>query len=358
MKIVILVGSLTMGGAERVASLWARGFQQQGHIVHVVLNSNSIISYDIPEEIQVQNLYSKKKSKIAGWVKYIYKLRLYLKQIRPDVIISVLEPHGLAAQIATTGMGIPIINTEHNTFDYPFSAPLIMFRKLFVNKIYDKVTVLTQADKLVIGSKLKNAIVLPNPLSFEMGEIDYSVKEKTLLAVGRIEAYNYKGFDLLIKSWSMIAKKYPEWTMKIVGQGSSQTKELLYSYAECDLGQQLEFVDYTANILDFYKRAEIFVLSSRYEGFGMVLLEAMSQGCACIACDYKGRQQEIIGDVANGMVIPVNDVDALCHAMEDLLTNESRRKAFQQQAPKRAAVYSLDNIMLRWNDILKTVVVK
>ena len=358
MKIVILVGSLTMGGAERVASLWARGFQQQGHMVSVVLNSKSEVSYALPEGIEMQNLYSKKKSKIVGWLKYIYKLRHYLKRVRPDVIIAVLEPHGLAAQIATVGMGIPIINTEHNTFDFPFSARMIMFRKLFVNKIYDKVTVLTQADMRVIGNRLKNAIVLPNPLSFATEKIDYSIKEKVLLAVGRIESYNCKGFDLLIKSWSKIAKKYPEWTLKIVGQGSTQTKDLLRSYADFDLGRQLEFVDYTANILDFYKRAEIFVLSSRYEGFGMVLLEAMSQGCACIACDYKGRQQEIIDDVANGMVIPVNDVDALCLAMEDLLTNESRRKAFQQQAPKRAAVYSLDNIMLKWNDILKTVVVK
>lgn len=359
MKIAIMIGSLTHGGAERVASLWAKGFNEKGYTVNLILNNHGKpITYEVPHNVKILNLYSKKESGLMGWIRYILKFRKYLKNEKPDVIISVLEPHGIAAKLAMLtiiGLKIPVINTEHNAFERPTYAPLscgAKLRKFFVNKWYDKVTILTDVDRQVIANRLKNIVVLPNPLSFapyDSSECEY--REKQIVAVGRVYDFNCKGFDLLVKSWSRIAKKYPNWTLKIIGAVKKPTIETLKIFMEQDVSNQLEFINYTPNILEFYRNSEIFILSSRYEGYGMVLLEAMSQGCACIACDYKGRQREICGDDNNALVIPADDIEVMTSSIEELILNEGKRKMLQRNGPVRAQEFSLDKIMQIWDVI-------
>lgn len=358
MKITIMVGSLTHGGAERVASLWAKGFHEKGYTVDLILNNDAKpITYEVPQDVKILNLYSKKKSRIMGLGRYILKFRKYLKSERPDVIISVMEPHGIAAKLATFTIckRIPIINTEHNAFERPDYVPFPIverIKKFFINKWYDKVTVLTNVDMQVIGNRLKNVTVIPNPLSFTpYEEIETNKREKQLIAVGRVYNYRCKGYDLLVKAWSRIALKYPDWTLKIVGSVSDDTKNILNEYMENDVGSQIEYIQYTPNILEYYRNSEIFILSSRYEGYGMVLLEAMSQGCACIVCDYKGRQREICKDESNAIIIPTSNIDAMISSLEELILNNDKRKCLQKNAPQRAREFSLDKIMQKWENI-------
>lgn len=357
MKIFILVGSLTTGGAERVASLWAQGFHKNGHNVHIILNNrNKPITYEIPKEVNIVNLYRYKRFKIARVIEYLKELRKYIKQERPNVIITILEPHGIYAKIASLGLNIPIINTEHNAFERPEEAPMKLKQKVYkfyVNKIYDKVTLLTEADQKFIGNRLKNTIVLPNPLTFPIYNEEAKQREKIILAIGRTDAYHYKGFDLAIIAWSRVANKHPEWKLRIVGENNKEIIDKLFSFAEKDIKEQLEFVNFSSKIIEQYRNAEIFVLSSRYEGFGMVLVEAMSQGCACIACDYKGRQVEIIENESNGIIVPANNVDSLSQSMDELITNNERRKELQKNAPGKAKDFLLDRIMEKWETIFK-----
>ena len=99
-------------------------------------------------------------------------------------------------------------------------------------------------------------------------------------------------------------------------------------------------------------------MSSRYEGFGLVLIEAMSQGCACIACDYKGRQCEIIQNDSQGLCCEPDDVDALAEAMRKMITDDEYRESIRNNAVERSKYYSLDNIMGKWEDLLSKVVNK
>ena len=111
----------------------------------------------------------------------------------------------------------------------------------------------------------------------------------------------------------------------------------------------LGFVD----IKKEYEKAEIFVLSSRYEGFGMVLTEAMSQGCACIACDYKGRQREIIENDNQGVICPTDNEEEIAKAISNIISNRQYRQKLQENAILRSKYYELPNIMARWNDIFE-----
>ena len=162
-------------------------------------------------------------------------------------------------------------------------------------------------------------------------------------------------FDILIKSFALVCKNNPDWKLQIAGTGNDKNLSYLknISINEGIPISQIEFLGFCDDMLPLYQRSSIFVLSSRWEGFGMVLLEAMSQGCACIACDYKGRQSEIITDKSQGIICPVENVRALANAMEHMINDEDYRLLCQHNAIERSKYYSLDKTMYRWKEIFK-----
>lgn len=360
MRILILVHSLTGGGAERVAALWANGFAGRGHEVAMVLScgGNSPMTYKVTDGIKIFRLHSWLANKlyrrlgIDSW--YVWHLHRIVKDFRPEVIIGVLEPWSHWARKATQGMNIPIVNTEHNSFERPTDAPMKKEHRKMKwewNKQYDHVTILTQADLEFTTEYRDKVTVLPNPLAFQPAE-RVPEKENIILAAGRLDAWHYKGFDLLIKAWGKVAKNHPDWKLQIAGRNKNNTQQYLQSLVdEAGLDHQLEFIGYQEDMLPIYQRSSIFILSSRYEGFGMVLIEAMSQGCAPIACDYKGRQREIITSEAEGLVCPVNDADALAAAIERMITDDKFRMTVQAGAIERSKYYSVESTMNRWEEI-------
>ena len=378
MKIVICVSKLMGGGAERVAALWATGFCKQGHEVSVILNdlksprsyympNNNLVtpnSYFVPKEAKIYNIAAPYRNRFANYVwkntRQTQVLKKLLKVIQPDVVIAVLlQPWGPLIYKAKGNLGFKVIGTDHNSYEYPPIEPMpkrLKWLKFEFGKRFDVVTVLTQADKDYIGNERTNIRVLPNPLAFEPIQSPIKDRKKVILAVGRLNAFIYKGFDVLIKAFGQIAQNHRDWKLQIMGKGSSDTVAMLKNMAqEYGIEQQFELTPYQSNPLPVYQQSEIFCLSSRYEGFGLVLIEAMSQGCACVACDYKGRQQEIITGEKYGLTCPPDDINALAENLERMISDEAYRRIVQKNAPERAAYYSLDNIMLRWESILKNL---
>ena len=363
MRILILVHSLTGGGAERVASLWVNGFVERGNEVGVVLNCPKYTpqTYSISNYVIQYNIYNRLANRISrrsGWGRYqIFRLRRIIKDFNPDFIIGIIQPWAEWARKACKGMRIPIINTEHNSFERPQDAlynPMtsrLYKEKYEWNKRYAHVTVLTEADKKCIGN-LFNATVLPNPLYLEPAhELPY--KQNIILAVGRLNAWHVKGFDVLIKAWGLIAKDYPDWILQIAGDGNEQSKLFLKNIIkEVGVESQIEFLGFQDNLLPIYQRSSIFVLSSRYEGLGMVLIEAMSQGCAPIACDYKGRQKEIITTEEDGLICSPDNVDELAAAISKLIQNNKLRGTIQNNAIEKSKFYNLNRIMDKWEGLL------
>lgn len=362
MKILILVTTLTQGGAERVASLWANGFDSCGHNVSVCTcrSDDSYDTYQLNINIQRYNIYNTllHKKKFFNFLPKVYRLRHIIKKIVPDVIICVQGHWAKWAYYATIGIKIPIINTEHNSFDRPKNLPLprrTRLEKYIINKRYAAVTVLTEADKKCIKGSLKNVFVLPNPLTYEP-QNNVPSKEKIILAAGRLDVWDIKGFDILIKAWGKIALQNPEWKLYIAGTGKTENIQYLNKLAkECNVDNRIVFPGYV-EMQPLYQKSSVFVLSSRCEGFGMVLTEAMSQGCACIACDYRGRQSEIITSEKEGIICPVDDENALARAIDKLINNETMLKTLQRGALARSHFFRLDKIIERWDEILTKIV--
>lgn len=367
MRIAICVHNLTGGGAERVASLWAKGFSQRGNEVCVIMTDKKApVTYEVPKDVKIYNIGNNSDNRILNFFKQkiINTITLHRKlhdvfvDFAPDIVIAVLPSWGPRIFKSRGDLKFKVIGTDHNSYERPADAPMPEWQrknKFELNKKFDYVTVLTQADLDYIGDRLPHVSVLPNPLVFN--QINYSPeRKKQILAVGRLDAWYYKGFDILIKAFGKIAKSFPEWELCIMGKGSDESLNILNNLAiECGIEQMFRILPYQRDPLPIYRESEVFCLSSRYEGFGMVLIEAMSQGCACVACDFKGRQKEIINDETCGITCPAGDTDTLAKALQQMLEDDAYRMAAGKAAIERSKHYNLDKIMEHWDKILQKV---
>lgn len=370
MKITICVQKLTGGGAERVASLWAEGFVRLGHEVSIIVSKydKGDHTYVTPDSVKIYNVGSTIKPlkfryllNKLGLLKKNYwkKLNETIHFIKPDVVIGVSGSWAWDVKSVSKDLNIKIIQTEHNSFERFDDAPLTqnqILQKFYQSKEMDHVTVLTQADKNILGDEYKNVTVLPNPLTFEPSKT-VPVKKNVILATGRFNLWYVKGFDLLFEAWGNIARDYPDWKLQIAGTGNKseikKINEMIRQYSVPP--QQVELLGFCHDMLPVYRDASVFVLSSRYEGFGMVLTEAMSQGCACIAADFKGRQGEIITSEDQGLLVSNNSANALSNAIIQMITNSDYRALCQKNAIMRSNYFRLDNIMKMWTSIINNL---
>lgn len=361
MKIAILVTYLTGGGAEHVAALWAKGFEQQGKDVIVVMNTDvETVSYPLPLNVKILNIY-KKECRIWKELGFglVSRLRNILKTEKPDYIICVLPSWCQIAWRASRKLNISIIDTEHNAFERPKEAPMHWrerLQKFYFSRLADYTTVLTNSDYQIVKKKRSTVSVLPNPLTYEPVKV-IPQKEKIILACGRLDVWYTKGFDLLIKSWGDIANHHDGWKLIIAGGGQEKNKKMLYKIAQ-DEGltkRNFEMIGWCDDMLALYQKSAIFVLSSRFEGFGLALTEAMSQGCACIACDYNSRQADIISHKVDGILVPTDNVNVLSSSISKLIMDTDLRLLLQKNAIKRSYDFLLPNIMKKWDEIMKKI---
>lgn len=370
MKILIVCAKLNGGGAERVGVMLANGLAKRGHNVSMLSNLMVPVVYQVSEQVKLSNLVSTNNNKFTKWFSAIKNVRKTIQKERPDAIIGIMGLCTLISYIANIGFKIPLVMTEHNSFERPASAPMPLYLKVlkfYCNKLYKHITVLTEADKKAIGNRLKGITVMPNPLQLTpVSRIPE--KEKIIFAAGRLDSWHYKGLDLLIKAWGVLNRKEiygncqktpaeEGWTLKIGGTGSEKSQDFLKQLCkENDVENSVEFLGFRNDIDDLYKKAEIFVLSSRYEGFGLVLIEAMSQGCACVACDYNGRQREIILDDSMGLCCEPEDINVLAKSIGKMVSDEKYRKQVQINAVERSKHFSVENIAIKWEQYLASIV--
>lgn len=366
MKLFVVISNIGGGGAERVGVLLANGFAHRGHEVFVITDLNMPVKYQINEEVTILDMAYNGQNKFLKWLHVAFIIRKYVQQYQPEVVIGIMQLCSFVSKIACIGTNTCVVMTEHDSFERPKSAPMSKFEffcKFYLNKIYDSVTVITQADKDYIGNRLKHVVVMPNPLSLsQVAKIPS--KQRIILALGRIDGWFVKGFDLLIRAWALVngqlkidngqlSSTGESWKLQIAGAGSEESLNYLKQLCkENGVEDSVEFLGFRKDVEKLYQDASIFVLSSRYEGFGLVLIEAMSQGCACVACDYKGRQREIIQDNSQGLCCEPNNVEALAAGMQMMMTDDEYRDSVRKNAIERSDYYNLDNTMDRWESLL------
>lgn len=220
---------------------------------------------------------------------------------------------------------------------------------------FDKFVVLTNEDMGYWG-KLPNICVIPNAAMFVADRYS-DVSNKRVISVGRLDYQ--KGFDRLIQAWEIVYKsgKYNDWRLDIFGQG--EWKEMLQGMIyERGLNSSAFINKPTKNIGKEYAESAMLVMSSNYEGFPMVMIEAMACGLPVVAFDFKCGPKDIISDGENGLIIRNGDIEALAGGMMRLMEDTENRKRMSLNARKIVDTYSEKAVMEKWIGLFNNLTAK
>ncbi len=367
MKIVYCINNTWYsGGMTRVLANKANYLAEQGHEVTVITTDQGehIPHYPLSEKIQqidleINYLGADRKGTAAkiiytlrGLWRHKQRLHKQLKELKADIVISmftremfvlpgiqdgstkVLEIHTSRYNWLRLRKNKGIIGKLQNLMDF------------YTVKRFDRFVVLTEQDK-VFWKGIKHISVIPNANSFEPKESS-ALDQKTLLTVGRCD--EGKNFKDIIDAWTIIQPIHPDWQLKIIGEGELRgTLQKQIERLQLDSSVRLQL--YTRDIVSEYLNSSVFVLSSIYEGLGMVLLEAQSCGVPLVAYDCQCGPREIIVEGENGLLVDVGDVDALANCIIQLIENEPLRVKMGQAAKENSKRFSEKIIMEKWLDL-------
>lgn len=321
------------------------------HIVNLDVNFEELWNHGFLAKIPV---YLKKQR--------IYKKRLKqaLFDIRPDITITTLRRE--INFITSIKDGSKKIGEMHvNRANYRnFEANDSNFIKELFAKFWmrnlvgklkklDRVVVLTNEDK-ANWKELQNVITIPNPLNV-FPTVESEQCNKKAIAAGR---YCYqKGFDLLIEAWALVAQRHPDWVLEIYGAGNRD--EYIKLVENNGVSNCVIINPATDNIYERYADASLFVFSSRFEGFGMVLLEAMATKLPAVSFACPCGPRDIISDGKDGILVENGNVQELADKICYLIENEDVRKEMAKNAVEKAKLYSVDVIMKKWLDLFESI---
>lgn len=349
------------GGLERVLAIKSNYLIQKMNyeIAIVTLNSpTKDFFYSFNSNIQFYNV------NVNGGVLSYYKLyktgvKNIIKKFNPD-IISVCDD-GLKGLLFPFLIKVkkPLVYERHASLQFNFIKENISFSQRvktnllrilmrFGAKGFDEFVVLTSGN--ISDWPKVRCKVIPNPSPFDVCD-DFDIKkEKVVLAVGT-QSYN-KGYDRLIKVWSSIAKTHPDWKLKIYGKPKESLKlnELVKSL---NLSNKIFLFKPIKNIDEEYKKASIFALSSRTEGFGMVLIEAMSFGVPCVAFDCPHGPRDIINNEEDGFLVTNGNLEEFEKKLVCLMDDDEKRRLMSIKSKENIKKFSLPEIMGEWNKLFK-----
>lgn len=280
------------------------------------------------------------------------KLRKFLKEYRPDIVISTYGRELFVLPFIKDGSK-KILEAHSSHFTWIDSRKgKRWFGKLhtwldarMVRK-FDKFVVLTEEDKPYWG-RLPNIMVIPNANTIEPKETA-ELDNKVAIAAGR---YGYqKNFESLVRAWKYVYDVCPDWELNIFG-GGVVNRNLQNLVDKLGLTDVVVLNESKQDIFEEYLRSSMYILSSRYEGLGMVLLEAQAYGVPLVSYDCKCGPRDIIEDGENGLLVKTGDEKALANAIIRVAKDEQLRKEMGRKAKQHSVKFSEDVVMKKWNDL-------
>lgn len=366
MKITMVIRSLVGGGAERVLVLLAEGLAKRGHQVTVItLNRRDNDAYKLSKTIkrfELSEVFHGTKHPVALNRNYqiISGLRKLLSDNKPDVIISFVHMVNLRVILSLFGTKIPLIITEH-TNPKKSKLPLVWrgIRRLLYPQA-DLLVVVSEGVKSGFHWMLRNKVIynpveITTPNNTASRKMVNSAQPKVIGAMGRL-CY-VKGFDILIKAFAPIAAKYPEWNLIIFGEGEER-EALDQQVKVAKLQDRISLPGFVDNPMVQMAIMSIFVVSSRWEGYCLVLAEAMAVGLPVISFNCPSGPSELITNNVDGLLIEKGNVEKLTQSMETLITDEHRRKILGLRASKSVERFSLARILDQWEKTIKKLTQK
>lgn len=380
MKIVFCINTIkNFGGMERVLTNRVNYLVNKfGYKIWIIttedesiLNKNRTNFYKIDPNVKIINLdinYDNINFKnvdylikffLMRWKRWNHKLKLQnlIKKINPDVLVSL----GDASRYVNYKIQFEGKKILENHFNKEFFTGKNKGMKEKIKKIlkgdlenkiidkYDEFIVLTEEDKKQWGNdKIK---VINNPLSFYSEKVS-NLENKKIISAGRLESQ--KGYDILIDVWKIVNEKYSDWTLEIYGEGNER-KKLEEKIKNLNLEKTLILKGNTTNIKEKFVDSSIYVMSSRYEGFGLVLIEAEHCGLPLVSFKCHCGPSDIISHGKNGFLCEVNKVNEMADYIIKLIEDKNLRIKMGKKAREDSYKYLEENIMKQWKELYENI---
>ena len=368
----IYTALLTKGGADRVITEKANWLAEHGYEVGIITDTQMGRQpiFPLSPKVKLHDLaidFSQEYGhslpfriwwyfKLMG--KYKKELKDYLYKEKPDIVISTL---GRDLDFLTTiNDGSIKIGESHIARLYSRNFHLLeqkggafkllakygRWKQERCTKKLDALVLLTKQDADCWQGTTKT-YVIPNSLPFYPQESS-TCENKRAICVGRLS--EQKGMEYLIEAWSYVHKNHPDWKLDIYGYGELK-EDMTRSIATLDLTDVISINEPTNEIIQKYLESSIYIMSSRFEGFGMVLLEAMACGVPCISFDCPYGPADIIRNGEDGFLVEHLNTRALANSICQLIEQPELRKQFGEKAKKNIIRYSKDNVMKQWTEL-------
>lgn len=345
MKILVCIDHMESGGAARVTSVMCNGLAQRGYTLVLAYNTQRETRYELNGQIQrIDNSVLRRgKSHWAGvklLIDRVVRYKQLIREIKPDIIIGVEPEPYLYARLATMGEKTPVVAVDHTSYRRK-QHWFIRWIRWKAYRWADSVSILSHTDEHILGKRLPKKTVIYNPLPFPVCETEPQ-REKIVLCVGRRDAWEVKGFDRMLRIWENIVSLHPDWKLVFAGLTDDSITT-----------PQVEFLGARTDMQNLYQKAAIFALPSRIEGFPMSLLEAGSQGCACIAFALGGVTKEIYTDGKSGIIIEDNNESAFADQLSRLMNSSDMRKDYSKAIREEIRKFTAERFIDTWEQLLQ-----
>lgn len=356
-KICFFVGNMNhSGGTERVSTLILNEFCKAGFEVHVVnLSGGEQPFFPLLPDVRSSNLGNVQGGGLKAFLATVTKLRRYLKEHSIDTLVAVESMLALYAVPARAFLGLKLVIWEHFNFHVDLGKRARRIARQIAALTADTVVTLTERDKMFWQSESwcrANIMPIANPVPFIVSEHQPDPANKTFLAVGRL-TYQ-KGFDLLLAAWKTVVQQYPDWILQIVGSGEEH-QNLTKLIDDLDLARTVQLVPATQDIQAYYKKAVYYVMSSRFEGLPMVLLEALSFGLPIVSFDCDTGPSDIVIPNENGWLCDADSVSSLTSKMIAAIDASGVPHAYSSYSSKsktKCSEFYLNAIMTKWISLI------
>ncbi len=352
------------GGLARIINIKANYFVQNfDYGVHILTqnNGNTPLFYNFNDKIVLHDI-NLKNNNIIKLFSFINKTNEIIKLVKPDILILCEGFKGFFVPWLIR-LDIPILFEVHGSiFNNQTDINKSFIARLgFKIEMYLKKKLAQKFTKLIVLSsqseqewKTKNIVVFPNPNWLKSNEKS-NLKSKRAIMVAR-HSYE-KGVDRVLYIWQIVVKKYPDWILEIYGDFD---ENLFYHKLANELGlkDKVLFFEPIKNIQEKYIEASFCLMTSRTEGFGMVLIEAMICGLPCIAYDCPVGPRTIIENEINGFLIKENDIDGFVLKIFKMIENKELLNEMSKNAIVSTKNYDLDSIMNKWKLLFENLIIK
>jgi len=364
-RITLVIPSLACGGAERNLSMMANYFATHGsNVTLITLAAAETDFFQLHPQIERVALNLLRVSTgvwdalKSNWQR-LRRLRQAIKNSQPETVISLMDRTNTLTLLATIGLTIPVIVMEQTD---PRQRDIGWLWHRLRRWLYPRasaIVVLTEelrewANQFV--SREEKIHVIPNPVAISEQTTEAAlsrVANKCVLAgMGRLVPS--KGFNLLLRAFAQCANQHPEWTLTIFGEGEER-RHLEMLAADLKISSCVNLPGLTPNPMRSLSGADLFVMTSQYEGFPLSLLEAMACGVPVISFDCPTGPRQIIREGVDGLLIPLGDIDTLAAAMHRLMSDQSARERMGQRAKEVIDRFGLEQVMRLWEKTLARV---